>query len=125
MKNPDKKIDEKKFLEGIMMRAEAMSRGDYMMNDQAEGINEDGTSGSDYKYLFLRKSSIKSNSGKQVFIRLEYHTKITQMLFCLGLPINISSYIDNILSNHFGQYQNEIDKIIADSEFIKNLKQKK
>lgn len=63
----------------------------------------------DYESLFVRDSSITARQGKQVYIRKDYHDRILKIIQVIGKnEVSIASYIDNVLSQHFDTYQNEI-----------------
>jgi hypothetical protein len=63
----------------------------------------------DYISLFMSNSDIKARSGKLVYIRPEYHEKVSKIIHIIGEnEISIFSYIDNVLKNHFEEFQEEI-----------------
>ncbi len=67
---------------------------------------------SDYLFLFIRQSDGKARLGKHVPIRQEYHERIQKIVRVIGSDeISIFNYIDNILSRHFEDFQEEIVKL--------------
>lgn len=66
----------------------------------------------DYESLFLIDAGIPTRSGKLVSIREKYHKRIAKIVQALGKKdVSIFSYIDNVLSQHFDIYQDEISEI--------------
>tara|TARA_R110002050_G_scaffold244823_1_gene382413 strand:- start:5657 stop:6022 length:366 start_codon:yes stop_codon:yes gene_type:complete len=67
---------------------------------------------SDYLSLFIRQSDGKARFGKHVPIRQEYHERIQKIVRVIGSDeISIFNYIDNVLSQHFEDFQEEIVKL--------------
>jgi len=65
----------------------------------------------DYISLFISNSDIKARSGKLVYVRPEYHEKVSKIIQVTGKnKISIFSYIDNVLAHHFEEFQEEIIK---------------
>ncbi len=64
-----------------------------------------------YDELFLTESRTKARFGKNVPIRQEYHKRIQQIIRVIGKDeISIYNYIDNVLTHHFDEFQEEIVK---------------
>ncbi|WP_346859616.1 DUF3408 domain-containing protein [uncultured Draconibacterium sp.] len=64
-----------------------------------------------YDELFLSDSKTKARFGKNVPIRQEYHKRIQQIIRVIGKDeISIYNYIDNVLTHHFDEFQEEIVK---------------
>jgi len=67
---------------------------------------------SEYLSLFIRQSDNKSRFGKQVPIRQEYHERIQKIVRVIANDeISILNYIDNVLSQHFEDFQDDIIKL--------------
>ena len=65
----------------------------------------------DFISLFLSNSNIKARSGKLIYVRPEYHEKVSKIIQVIGKnEISIFSYIDNVLMHHFEEFQEEIIK---------------
>lgn len=71
-----------------------------------------------YCSRFLKRVNIRSNSGKMVCIRKEYHHRIQRILNASGNDkVTLSGYIDNVLTEHFATYQKAIT--VLDEEYQK------
>lgn len=67
--------------------------------------------GTDYISVFMSNSDIRARSGKLVYIRPEFHQKVSKIIHVIGKnEITIFSYIDNVLSHHFEEFEEEIIK---------------
>ncbi len=67
---------------------------------------------SDYLALFIRQSDGKARFGKHVPIRQEYHERIQKIVRVIGNDeVSIFNYIDNVLSRHFEDFQEDIVKL--------------
>lgn len=65
----------------------------------------------DYPSLFIYQSESKARSGKLVPIRPEYHERILKIVRVIGNDeISLFNYIDNVLTHHFEEFQEEIIK---------------
>lgn len=63
----------------------------------------------DYESLFIQEVNITARSGKSVYIRKEHHDKIMKIVQVIGKnQVSLFSYIDNVLTQHFTTYQDEI-----------------
>ena len=59
--------------------------------------------------MFVRESNVTARLGKQVYIRKEYHDRILKMLHIIGgNGVTIAGFLDNVLTHHFTQFQDEI-----------------
>ena len=66
----------------------------------------------DYESLFIQEVGITARTGKSVYIRKEHHEKITKIVQVIGKnQVSLFSYIDNVLTQHFAAYQNEITEL--------------
>ena len=67
---------------------------------------------SDYLPLFIRQSDGKARFGKHVPIRQEYHERIQKIVRVIGNDeVSIFNYIDNVLSQHFEDFQEDIVRL--------------
>lgn len=65
----------------------------------------------EYTSLFIVQSQGKARSGKLVPIRPEYHERISKIVQVIsGGELSIFNYIDNVLTHHFDEFQEEIIK---------------
>jgi hypothetical protein len=63
-----------------------------------------------YKSLFIKESDAPpARFGKSVYIRKEHHERISQIVHVAGNgDVTLFGYIDNVLTQHFKQFQDEI-----------------
>jgi hypothetical protein len=67
---------------------------------------------SSYLSIFIRQTDSKARFGKHVPIRQEYHERIQKIVRVIGNDeISIFDYIDNVLNQHFDDFQEEIVKL--------------
>lgn len=67
---------------------------------------------SNYLNAFIRQTDSKARFGKHVPIRQEYHERIQKIVRVIGNDeISIFDYIDNVLNQHFEDFQEEIVKL--------------
>jgi hypothetical protein len=65
-----------------------------------------------YLPVFIRQTDSKARFGKHVPIRQEYHERIQKIVRVIGNDeISIFDYIDNLLNQHFEDFQEEIVKL--------------
>ena len=68
--------------------------------------------GQDYETLFIRNAASNTRSGKTVYIRREFHERITRIVQVIGKnEVSLYSYLDNVLEHHFATYQEEISEL--------------
>ncbi len=68
--------------------------------------------GQDYETLFIRNAPSKTRSGKTVYIRKEFHERITRIVQVIGRnELSLYSYLDNVLEHHFATYQEDISEL--------------
>jgi hypothetical protein len=63
-----------------------------------------------YESLFIRESDLPpARFGKSVYIRREYHDRISQIISVIGgNEVSLFAYIDNVLAHHFENFQDDI-----------------
>ncbi|AJA67301.1 Protein of unknown function DUF3408 [Myroides sp. A21] len=65
----------------------------------------------DYETIFFKKSDTNARDGKTVYIRPEFHEKLTRIIHIIGEDkITIYAYLDNLLDNHFDEFSQQITK---------------
>ncbi|MDM1036242.1 DUF3408 domain-containing protein [Myroides odoratimimus] len=65
----------------------------------------------DYESTFFKKSDTNARDGKTVYIRPEFHEKLTRIIHIIGEDkITIYAYLDNLLDNHFDEFAQQITK---------------
>lgn len=61
---------------------------------------------------FIRNAPSNTRSGKTVYIRKEFHERITRIVQVIGKnELSLYSYLDNVLEQHFATYQEEISEL--------------
>jgi hypothetical protein len=72
----------------------------------------------EYESLFIRESDLPpARFGKSVYIRKEYHDRISQIISVIGgNDVSLFGYIDNVLTHHFENFGDEITQ-----SFKKNI----
>jgi len=72
----------------------------------------------EYESLFIRESDLPpARFGKSVYIRKEYHDRISQIISVIGSnEVSLFGYIDNVLTHHFENFGNDITQ-----SFKKNI----
>jgi len=70
----------------------------------------------EYRSLFINESDAPpARFGKSVYIRKEHHERISQIISVVaGSEVTIYAYIDNVLSNHFREFDEEIIKLFKE-----------
>lgn len=69
------------------------------------------TADADYESTFFKKSETNARDGKTVYIRPEFHEKLTRIIQVIGEDkISIYAYLDNLLDYHFQEFGEQITK---------------
>lgn len=64
-----------------------------------------------YQELFLQKSNVTARNGKSIYIQPEVHEVLFRVTRVIAEGnISVANYLDNILRNHFAEYEAEIKK---------------
>jgi hypothetical protein len=65
-----------------------------------------------YESRFIRETDLPpARFGKSVYIRKEYHDRISQIISVIGgNEVSLFGYIDNVLAHHFETFQDEITR---------------
>lgn len=62
-----------------------------------------------YSSKFLKRNTMKSRGDKAIYVRPEYHKKLTHIVKIIGADeIPLYALLDNILKHHFDLYSEEI-----------------
>jgi hypothetical protein len=66
----------------------------------------------DYETLFIKETDLPpARFGKSVYIRKEYHDKISQIISVIGgNEVSLFGYIDNVIAHHLENYREEITR---------------
>ena len=80
----------------------------------------------EYMNLFSNPPMDKAaRRGKSAYLRDAYHERIRRIVNALNIEgVNISSYVDMVLTDHLMRYEDQIDKLIQNSYNEKGKKQK-
>jgi hypothetical protein len=64
----------------------------------------------EYESRFIRETDLPpARFGKSVYIRKEYHDRISQIVSVIGgNEVSLFGYIDNVLAHHFEYFQDDI-----------------
>ncbi len=69
----------------------------------------------DYESIFFKKTDTNARDGKTVYIRPDYHEKLTRIIQVIGGDkISIYAYLDNMLDYHFKEFGEQITKSFND-----------
>ncbi|WP_026769720.1 DUF3408 domain-containing protein [Asinibacterium sp. OR53] len=65
----------------------------------------------DYEKLFFKRAETNARYGKSVYIRPDFHEKLTRIVQVIGEDkITIYAYLDNLLEYHFQEFGEDITK---------------
>ena len=66
----------------------------------------------EYETLFIKETDLPpARFGKSVYIRKEYHDKISQIISVIGgNEVSLFGYIDNVLAHHLENFREEITR---------------
>lgn len=118
---------------------------DFLMNIIADGVQKDGinvtpelpkkqdpekepekpvsreknrskkASEADYEKLFFKRAETNARYGKSVYIRPDFHERLTRIVQVIGEDkITIYAYLDNLLEYHFQEFGEDIIKSFND-----------
>lgn len=73
------------------------------------------TAEADYESIFLKRSETNARDGKTVYIRPEFHEKLSRIVHVIGQDkITIYAYMNNLLEHHFSEFGDHIIKSFND-----------
>jgi hypothetical protein len=75
----------------------------------------------EYESLFIHDSDLPpARFGKSVYIRKEYHDRISQIISVIGSnEVSLFGYIDNVLTHHFESFGEDIIHSFKKNVFFK------
>ena len=80
-----------------------------------EKIKIKKTNGTDYESLFCKRTDTNARDGKTVYIRPDFHEKLSRIVQVIGEDkISIYGYLDNLLDYHFQEFGEQITKSFND-----------
>ncbi|ABQ06036.1 DUF3408 domain-containing protein [Flavobacterium johnsoniae] len=63
----------------------------------------------DYEAIFFKRPETNARNGKTVYIRPDFHEKLTRIVQVIGEDkITIYGYLDNLLEYHFQEFGDQI-----------------
>ncbi|MFT3945591.1 MAG: DUF3408 domain-containing protein [Agriterribacter sp.] len=63
----------------------------------------------DYEKLFFKRAETNARYGKSVYIRPDFHERLTRIVQVIGEDkITIYAYLDNLLEHHFQEFGEDI-----------------
>ncbi|WP_297332669.1 DUF3408 domain-containing protein [Flavobacterium sp.] len=69
----------------------------------------------DYETLFLRNTEGNARLGKSVYIRQDFHERLTRIVQVIGEDkVSLYSYLENVLEYHFREFSDQIKKSFDD-----------
>lgn len=72
-------------------------------------------SDADYESIFFRRRDTNARDGKTVYIRPDFHEKLSRIVQVIGEDkITIYGYLDNLLDYHFQEFGEQITKSFND-----------
>lgn len=122
-KDKDPEIDEQYLIS--MMAGGVQKEGLTHDSKQPTGIEQKqepkskpkakSKSSSNYEEQFLRNKNGSARSGKVVYIRSEFHERLSRIVQVIGKDkISIYEYMDNLLEHHFNEFGNDITQSFND-----------
>lgn len=73
------------------------------------------TNETDYESLFFKRTDTNARDGKTVYIRPNFHEKLSRIAQVIGEDkITIYGYLDNLLDYHFQEFGEQITKSFND-----------
>lgn len=68
-----------------------------------------------YEALFFKNTGSNARNGKSVYIRPEFHERLTRIVQVIGEDkISLYAYLDNVLEYHFKEFGEQIRKSFDD-----------
>lgn len=65
----------------------------------------------DYESMFFKRSETNARDGKTVYIRPDFHEKLSRIVQVIGDDkLSIYAYLDNLLAYHFEEFGDQITK---------------
>ncbi|MDM1044376.1 DUF3408 domain-containing protein [Myroides odoratus] len=100
------KVEEQRKIEETPLKKNSVSKQKKQTKQSVE---------TDYETIFFKKSDTNARDGKTVYIRPEFHEKLTRIIHIIGEDkITIYAYLDNLLDNHFDEFAQQITKSYND-----------
>ena len=99
---------EPKATETVVVKPKELSQDKQAVKDKSRSKRNSEV---DYESVFFKKSDTNARDGKTVYIRPEFHEKLTRIIQVIGEDkITIYAYLDNLLDYHFQEFAEQITK---------------
>ena len=73
------------------------------------------TNETDYESLFFKRTDTNARDGKTVYIRPDFHEKLSRIVQVIGEDkISIYGYLDNLVDYHFQEFGEQITRSFND-----------
>ena len=80
-----------------------------------EKIKIKKTNETDYESLFFKRTDTNARDGKTVYIRPDFHEKLSRIVQVIGEDkISIYGYLDNLVDYHFQEFGEQITRSFND-----------
>lgn len=87
---------------------EKLPKGKPAIKEKSRAKKTDETN---YEIIFFRKPDTNARDGKTVYIRPDFHEKLSRIVQVIGEDkITIYAYLDNLLDHHFQEFGEQITK---------------
>lgn len=97
--------------EGLIVKSEPLQKTEPEKQGTRERSRSKKASETDYESIFLRKAATNARDGKTVYIRPDFHEKLSRIVQVIGEDkITIYAYLDNLLEYHFQEFGDQITK---------------
>ena len=102
------------------------NKAPYDIDDERFHIAPLGNLDEEYMNLFSNPPMDKpARRGKSAYLRDAYHERIRQIVNALNIEgVNISSYVDMVLTDHLMRYEDQIDHLLKNCHDESRKKQK-
>lgn len=86
-------------------------QSDARQQNPKEKLKLKKTTERDYEAIFFKRSETNARDGKTVYIRPDFHEKLSRIVQVIGEDkLSIYGYLDNLLAYHFEQFGDQITK---------------
>jgi hypothetical protein len=103
--------------EGLRTPVKALDGGESALEKATNKTKVRSKKSSDLEYeaVFFKKPDTNARDGKTVYIRPDFHEKLSRIVQVIGEDkLTIYGYLDNLLAYHFEEFGQEITKSYND-----------
>ena len=106
----------KKTASSTMEAATGVTNEELSNHDQSHANAPEESNTRTYRDRFLTEPDAKARSGKLVYVRKEYHERISRIIQVIGEnDTSLYGFIDNVLTEHFALHKDEITELYQKS----------